>query len=496
MKSKILRLIDKLSTEQYIFWITLFFYIFLLVINPSNYVIAFSFVFLFLVYYFKLKRFETSLFFTYVSSLIIETGKTYPIQLIPAGVFPLEIFPQGYFVNIIITASIFIAFVMLLFVIRRLVLKPKTFKINLLDVLIIIFFVLKILSAVFGSKQPELSLPFEILSLSSFTAYFYARIFLNSDSSLWKNLIYLLSALVIFESLLGFSELAIKSPLGKNLEYQVNIEYFGNAVDETQFTFRPVGTFEHANALGIWVSSVCVLLFIFALKKKSNILWLSFLSGCALMITTISRSAWLGFAAGSLFFIIYASRKSKNLLKPMLDFILKWLYVIIPVLLFLFFFFIIPRAENSLYSFQTDAGASFFRRIQILDAVEIIKLHPIFGVGAAMDVYEGISLNLYTMAASVPLQVHNWFINIAVDNGLLTLFAFILFLILSIKKIFETGKSNLIYVSIVSVVICLVVASMFQPYINIELILLLLSLTNGGNMIPLNNEKTHKISKD
>jgi O-antigen ligase len=478
-----------MKNEEYIFWVTLSFYILLLIVNPSNYVIAFSFIFLFAAYYLKIKNFGLSLFFTFVSSLIIETGKAYPIQLVPAGFFPVDIYPQGYIVNLVITATHFIAFVMLLYMIRQFISKPRIFKPNLIDLVLVIFYFLKILSAVFGSKIPELSLPFELLSLSIFIGYFYARFILKPDPSLWKNLSYLFSALVIFESLLGFSELAIKSPLGKNMEYQVNIEYFGNAVDETQFTFRPVGTFDHANALGIWVSSVSLFILGFAIKNKSNILWFSFFLGCALMITTISRSAWLGFAVGSLFFIIYTSRKSKKTFKPMIDFILKWRFVIAPILLFLFAFFIIPRAQSSLYSFQEDAGAAFFRRIQILDAVEIIKLHPIFGVGAAMSAYEGIALNLYTVAANVPLEVHNWYLYVGVENGLLAVFIFVLFLILSLRKIFDSGGKSIILIAIVSSIICLLVAAIFQPYIDVELILMFLSLTNGGIIIPLNEKK-------
>jgi O-antigen ligase len=459
-------------------------------INPSNYVIAGSFVIFFAAYYLKIKKFGLSLFFTFVSSLIVNTGKAYPIQLVPAGFFPVDTYPQGYIINLVITATHFIAFAMLLYMIRQFLSKPRIFKPNLIDLVLVIFYVLKILSAIFGSKMPELSMPFEILSLSLFVGYFYARFILKPDSSLWKNLSYLFSALVIFESLLGFSELAIKSPLGKNLEHQVNIEYFGNAVDETQFTFRPVGTFDHANALGIWVSSVSLFILGFAIKNKSNILWFSFFLGCALMISTISRSAWLGFAAGSLFFIIYTSRKSKDTLKPMIDFILKWRFVIAPILLFLFAYFIIPRAQSSLYSFQEDAGAAFFRRIQILDAVEIIKLHPIFGVGAAMSAYEGIALNLYTVAANVPLEIHNWYLYVGVENGLLAVFIFVLFLILSLRKIFDSGAKSIILIAVVSPIICLLIAAIFQPYIDVELILMFLSLTNGGSIIPLNEKKT------
>ena len=206
------------------------------------------------------------------------------------------------------------------------------------------------------------------------------------------------------------------------------------------------------------------------------------------MIVTLSRSAWLGFAVGFIFLVVYITRHSERTLKPLLKFILKWRFFVFPVLLLLFVFFVIPRAETSLYSFQSDAGGFFFRRIQILDAIEIIKLHPIFGVGAAMSVYEGIALNLYTMAASIPLAVDNWYISTALVNGLLTLFVFIFFLILSLRKLFELDKRSVILISVTSSIICLLAAGIFQPDINLGFILLLLSLTNGGSIIPLNEK--------
>jgi O-antigen ligase len=321
-------------------------------------------------------------------------------------------------------------------------------------------------------------------------AYFYARINIKANFSFWKNLSYIFSAMVIFECLLGFLQFAAKSPLGKNIEYQVNIEYFGSAVDETPFTFRPVGTFDHANTLGIWVSSVCVFLLGIGLKNKLNILRLSFLAGSTLMIITISRSAWLGFAVGFLFVIIYTAKKSKNLLKPLWVFALKWRFIIFPILLLLFLFFVFPRAENSIYSFQQDAGAAFYRRIQIQDAVQIIELHPILGIGALMSVYEGISLNLYTVAASVPLQVHNWYLQIALENGLLAIFVFIFFLTLSIKRIFEFRGKSIISISVLGFIISSLIAATLQPYINIEFLILLLSLTNDGRIV-LSNEKNN-----
>lgn len=419
------------------------------------------------------------------------TGKTYQIQAAPPGFFDINAYPDGYFINIVITSSIFIAFALLLYTIRQLTLKLNTFKLNFIDWLLIVFYCLKILSALFGSKEPELSVPIELLSLTGLCAYFYVRVVLKVNNSLWKNLTYLFSALIIFETILGLVQLVAKSPLGKNIEYQVGIEYYGNVVGETPFTFRPVGTFDHANSLGIWSAAICIFLFAWLLKNKSTIILISFFSGFVLMITTISRSAWLGFAVGFIFLLIYFRKSLKIILKPIVDYILKWRIIIFPGIIILTFLFIIPRIYDSFYSFLPDNGGTFFRQIQISDALQIINLHPILGIGAGMEVYEGIVLNMFTLAASVPLEVHDWFLGIALVNGLPSLFVIIFFITYLLKKIFEESPNSTIFISIAAVVFCSSVAAIFQPYFNFGLILLMISLVNGGIIRPANVKKSH-----
>jgi len=496
MESNVLKKINSMPNEKFLFITTLFFYIALLITNPSNYIVVLAFVFLFLLYFLKVQSFSISLFFVYISSLVVLTGKTYPIQLLPRGTFPIEIFPDGNFVNFIITSSHFIAFIMLIYIARQLIYRQHVFKLNYIDLLLLIFYTLRVISAFLASKNPEISVPLEILPLSTLIAYFYARLVLKIDSVLWKNLSYILCALVVFEGVLGFTQFALKSPLGKVLELQINVQYFGNAVDETQFTFRPMGSFNHANTLGVWLSSVCIFLLGSGLKNRSNIIWLSFFLGLSLMVVTISRSAWLGFTSGSLFLIMHLARRSKQTLTPLIRLVAKWRHIIGPILLFLLFFFIFPRIENSLYSFQTAAGGFFYRKLQTLDAIETIRLHPILGVGTLMSVYEGIALNLYTKTASIPLAPESWYLSIAVENGLLTFFIFAFFLITSLRKIFNSNTSSIIYISIAASIISAAVAALLQPSMAFELVLLFLSLTNGDNMLLTNVGKTGKIFKN
>lgn len=482
MKSKIISKIFGVPNHYFIFITTLIFYLALFLLNPTNKLIVLLFFGLFLVYYLKIRNYSESILLTFCASSILLTGKTYPIQLAPPGSFVNEIYPNGYVTNIVVSVSNIIAFVMSMSVIRRLVSKTVNYKFNKLDLLILFFYFLKLLSAVFGSKNPALSLPIEILSLTDLAAYFFIRTSNTVPQKFLQKIVYLFAALIIFESFLGFLQLASHSPLGKNIEYQLNIEYFGHSPDETAFSFRPVGTFNHANALGIWLSSTCILLIAYFLLEDSYLVFASALSGIALLISTLSRSAWMGFSIAIVYVAYYSFRYHLKTLLKIWRLVTKTRFIIIPLFLLLFVFFVIPRLEKSVYSFSRDTGATLFRSLQNKDAVFLIKIHPIFGIGSGMGVAEGITLNLFTKKALLPLEPHSWYLLTALNNGSVSMLIFIMFLIVFISNLIGRKNKNIFTLAGVGVILSTVVAAFLQPFYNMNLVLILTSLAIHDNM--------------
>lgn len=491
MKSKILSKISKISNNHYIFIVTLIFYITLFFVNPSNKIIVLFFFILFFIYYIKIRNYTESLLFTLFASSILLTGKTYPIQLAPSGVFLKDIYPNGYITNIVVSVSNITAFIMLVTVIRNLLINKKRgiiYKFHKLDLLICIFYFLKLLSALLGSKNPAISFPIEILSLTDIIAYFFIRTSIDQPKKVLQKIAYLFASLVIFESFLGFLQLSSHSPLGKNLEYQLNIEYFGHSPDETAFSFRPVGTFNHANALGIWLSATCILLIAVFLNNSSSLILASILSGIALLISTMSRSAWLGFTFSMIYIVYYSiNYYSKKILKIWKLF-LKARFIIVPLFLLLLLFFVIPRLENSVYSFSQDAGATLFRSLQNKDTLLLIKIHPIFGIGSGMGISEGIVLNLFTKKALLPLEPHNWYLLTALNNGVLSIMTFIIFIFVFIKNLMKIKSQNIFVLSGISIIISTLIAAILQPFYNMTLVLMLTSLAINDNMSTYDNK--------
>lgn len=478
----------KTNSEVYIFAASFIFYTALWILNPGNKIIALSSVLLIIIHFLRFKRLDISLLLAFITYSVIFTGKSYPIQLLPSGIFPEEIFPNGYFIDLVVSPSHIISFLMLVFLIRSIFADGnirKNLKVGWVDVLLLLFFVWGLISDGIFSRRPDVSLVNNLLGLGNLIAYFYLKIFkIHKIKDFLPIVVGLFSAMVVFESLISFGQLMAKSPRYKNIEYQVNIEYFGKAVDESEFTFRPVGTFAHANFLGIWLSLMLIILTTVFLKRPTNYVLFVILLGLGSLSVTLSRSAWLGFGVGS-GLVLFMLRKNdvKSLLKPYT----RKLLIFIPIAIVLVVFFVFPRLQKSLYSFGGDSGGGFFRKIQIEDSIEIIKENPVFGVGSLMGVYEGLNLDRETALASIPLAVHNWYLQTCLENGIPMLTLFIMMILFSLRSLINNimkfsprSFEAYAYTGVVGGVLSLLVAGIFQPYIGDTFMFLSLGLINSG----------------
>ena len=249
-RSNFINTVIKAKNETYVFWTTLVFYFTLWFINPGNKIIVASFVFLILIYYYKIKDIRISLLLAYLASLIVFTGKRYLIELVAPGFFPEDVFPQGHVLFFIISPKHILIFFILLLLIKDFIKgKFKKFVINRVDVLVFLYFVWIVISDILGSIRPEISLLFSVSGLHIFILYTALRVYRKSRVGFLAMAIALFASLIVFESLISLQQFMGRSPVFKNIEAQVDIDYFGHVADEPQFRYRPSGTFNHANEL-------------------------------------------------------------------------------------------------------------------------------------------------------------------------------------------------------------------------------------------------------
>lgn len=479
-----LRKVGRLRPEAFVFLVSLLFYLFLWFINPGNKIIAASFVGLIFIFYFKLKDFRTSLLLVYLASLVVFTGKSYPIELIPAGFYPKELYPFGYIEYFIISPKHILSFMMFAVMVRDFITKRfKPPKIKAIDLTIISFFAWGVISDFLVSRRPEVSILFSLIFLHGLVFYFYLRTYLKKKSNFLILLVFILLSLVFFESVVSFQQLLASSPIYKNIEAQVNIEIFGFSADEFKFRFRPLGTFEHANMLGMWLSFVLSVIFatLFSSRtwsfgaKRSLGVFAVFIGGIFTLVVTLSRSSWMG-AAFSFLLILFIVEKLKKVKAP--EIFNKYAHIFLAISLFLFILFVFPRVEKTFYSFGEEGGGHF-RTQQIKESFDMVVQNPLFGVGTDMSVLEGVSLNPTGAFASAPLPVHNWYLFVAAEQGIPALVFFLIFVILSIRmtvlnipRMKMKKLEDYLAIGFLGGVLSLLIVGVFQPFVGEVLVIL------------------------
>jgi hypothetical protein len=483
--------IYRLDNEKYVFWITLVFYLLLWLVNPGNKIIALAFVLLIFIYYHRVRDIKVSLLFAYLASSIIFTGKRYLIELIPPGVFSEEVFPQGHVLFLVISPQQILLLLMGLFLIRDNVkFGMKKIYYNKWDIFLLLFFIWVIFSDLVASIHPEVSLLFSVFSINLLILYFYLKSYTSKNNfNFLPILLSLFASLVIFESIISFQQLIASSPINKNIEAQIDIEYFGHTPDEPQFRFRPVGTFQHANMLGMWLSFWVSVLFSYLFKKQNNLLFTSFIFGIISLVFTLSRSSWLGVGI-SFMFMLWLFEKVKKIKAPAI--FTKHVFLLLILSLVLFIFFVFPRAEKSIYTFIE--GGGYLRQLQIQDTLTLIIKNPVFGVGTNMNVLAGYFESPSSVFSSVALAVHNKYLLITVEQGIPALVFFLSFLTYLFRKniviAFQQKLLNVLsYVRIgfLGGILALIIVGLFQPFMGENLILLSFGILGG-----LQYEKANK----
>lgn len=391
---------------------------------------------------------------------------------------------MGYIVHFVFTPYLILAFLTGVIIIRDFALaKINNFRLRAADILILLYFLWINLSSAIASPRSEISVLYSLSSVSGLILYFFIRVYHPYYKKLLLFIVWAFAALVLVESLISFTQFAAKSPIFKNIEVMVDIEMFGRAPDEMEFVFRPVGTFSHANILGMWLSFWLSVILAVLYRLKSKLLFAVFAVGAVSLALTLSRSAWIGMTI-SILLILFVLEKMKKVKTP--EIISKYLTFTIVVGIAVFIFIALPRLEKSLYSFGEDAGGGYLRNEQIKESLVLISQKPFWGTGMGMSVVEAMPLNPAGIFANVPLSVHNWFVLTAVESGVPALSFFLIFLLLILRRISQKIKNyrmltlnQILPLGIMGGIISLVIVGFFHPFVGTGLILLSAGLINA-----------------
>jgi O-antigen ligase len=230
-----------------------------------------------------------------------------------------------------------------------------------------------------------------------------------------------------------------------NIARDVIPQYFYDFVNVSRATFgetvkliRPAGTFPHANIFGGFLMVAIFAAYVLwsrGIKKilPRVLLAASFPIFLAALLVTFSRTSWAGFILGAifcLFLFIYIWRKDKNVsgIKRMLDRqkkIAAWIFLWLITLVI--FFFPLFRIR---FGIPDVSEPSYSSRILFADiAVEMIKKYPLVGIGLNNFVLRMDEFAPRDLFGYEHQPVHNIYLLIASESGIIALVAFAVILI-------------------------------------------------------------------
>jgi len=219
----------------------------------------------------------------------------------------------------------------------------------------------------------------------------------------------------------------------------LGLRFLGETRDIWEFgldlglVFRPQGTLGHPNSYAMYLEMLLPLAFVLLFAKIKPLyklfIGLTFCVGAVALVFSLSRGGWLGFGLGIVLMLFFLARRGVIGSQRSLS-VLVWVVLILLVISFAFSGLVSSRLRSS------DEGALATRFLLMGGAAAMIRDHALLGVG----------LNNYGLAVPryYPTQVlrwgrgathvHNMFLLIAAEVGLVGLAAFVWSLVAFLKR--------------------------------------------------------------
>lgn len=317
--------------------------------------------------------------------------------------------------------------------------QPRFVK---LHALFSLFFVLAFLSN-FSVLQP-LSAWYRLAKLVLFYLFSFLIAFLASTQSrpkgkdqafFWQKTFAFLNAGLFLETLIALGEWIKQASLGLQLlgewRFSVLTPGIAKVLIGSQEFLRPYATFPHPNVLGgiLAIVAACDLHFFLSNKTYTRLSLFYFLLFSLSLFLTFSRSAWLVYLILVVLVLGYNLRfktKLRLFFKPE-----RWLLILAiasPLIL------VSPLVWQRLYALQTIDQPSVERRWELNQAaLAMFRQRPLLGVGVNQFVPNLEKYVLISGPGRFLQPVHNLYLLILTEHGILGLLVFFGFLFLLFK---------------------------------------------------------------
>ena len=361
--------------------------------------------------------------------------------------------------------DILVLLIFVLFIFSKKKFLISNFKFLIKSQFLILLFVVCLVVGIVLSKSPSAGV-YGLLKLSEFgfLGFYVAH---NIKKLKLENILLMFSIGIIFESFLAISQYLSNGSL-QGIFYFFGERFFNsltpgiaNASLGGELFLRPYGTFPHPNVLaGFLVIAMTLIVSSIkyqVLSMRNIVLTLSLVIGTIALFLTLSRVAtlvWLIFIGSWL--MVRGIKKIK--LKTSIFYILLSIFS----LLLVSFIFASSSFHYRFTNINLSDESIVQRKNLIQNSITMAKDHPIFGVGLNNFL---VNLPLYQTPHISPFYlqpVHNIFLLVFAETGIIGLGFFIWFIYKTYKKIKEKKYTihNTYYILLFSVLLL----GMFDHY--------------------------------
>ncbi len=287
---------------------------------------------------------------------------------------------------------------------------------------------------------------------------------MNDWKEVWKSAMLGLCAALTIQIITGFAGFALQStlflaPFDMKWPGIVDASMRGTSVVQLQNglrILRAYGTLPHPNILGgFTLISLLGPASLFLANRKTNYAALIlFVLGIILTGLTFSRSAWLGLVA----FLVVLLWSSKHLDRKKLFLLIATSIATIILTLYPLRDLLFTRISNS--SIQTEQISALGRSWLTDQAIGVIHEHPLTGVGIGSFILE---LSKHAVEGAIIEPVHNLFLLISAELGIIGLLALISLLVAIALQIIKVRTPQAILAS--GALAGLGVISLFDHYL-------------------------------
>lgn len=339
-----------------------------------------------------------------------------------------------------------------------------------------LLFLVVIIIGILLSRNPLAGL-YGLLKLLEFIFFgVYTAHFVKNAN--FRQILSFFSLAIIFESILSVAQYLKQSSIGGLFYFFGERTFNGqtpavaNASINGDLILRSYGTFSHPNVLGgyLLIGMTLILFNLESTKKQlKKIFYLTSLTfGTFALVATLSRISillWL-----IILFIFLISKTRKKILRKNIAFFL------IPISIVIFFIFYTPILSR--FSNVNLYDESFSQRENLLkNSFNIIKTHPFFGTGLNNFLVELSQVQKTNNVIFYLQPVHNIFLLVFAQTGILGLIYFIYFLAKTFKKAF--WKRDFLNYKIIIFFEVLILGSFDHYFLTIQQGQLLLSFVLG-----------------